>query len=298
MPDKPHIAKASKICSALLAGGDPESLMIDAIRAFRGMPDAGMSEVIMTMNEGGAAEVAVKFLCTVQHPNIEFLSSSFKAMIIEKAIHPKIAIHFDKLVQNGKAGEAMDFARRVDSEPFAAMEEAGCFDDDGSAGREESSNSQFAPESGKAEPESEDSTDKTPGSDQPSDLEIEDIYRALLEEIMSDGVITDVEKRFIGDLRRILKISGQDYSRIFNEVDKRHQAGELDGRNEADPVGVYRKIVRRALADGVVTTAEEEIMFSVAQSLLIDRDTHLRLMKEELPNAVKAVTIKSEDTSE
>lgn len=284
MAGKHHVTQAEEICSAVFAGDDPEVLMIVAVKAFRSLPDLEIEEAVTAMVAGGAAEVAVKFLSAVQHRNIGLLSSAFKVMTVEKSIHAKVADHFDTLVGSGRAGEAMAFARKVDAEPFGAMEEAGCFEDGDNTLPDSGPFDSDQFDAGYPEPVPDEPEEVDSGVESSSNLEVEDIYRTLFKEIMADGIITDVEKKFVGDLRRILRISGTDYARIFNEVDKRYGTGEFRGRDEADPVGVYRKIVRKALADGVVTPEEEEIMFSVAQSLLIDRDIHLRLMEEERPS--------------
>jgi hypothetical protein len=113
-----------------------------------------------------------------------------------------------------------------------------------------------------------------------TDLEVKHIFSALFEEIFADGIVTDVEKRFIGDLRRVFRITSADYKKLYLEADEKYKQGLLTGKSEADPLKVYEKIVAKALEDKVLTDQEKDILFSVAQTLMIDMDTHLELIKK------------------
>lgn len=302
---------AGKICEALNRGRDPEALMIDCLKGLRGQPQEKASIFLQGLVDGGAAEVAMKVLFSFPFQDWDRVKEVFQAYCQVKFLDNQMLVHFTSLMEQGQQGRAMDFARKVDKAPFEAMEEAGIFDSIPSESElteefpatmpgdqddllaelssstedpifsvlsEEPTDFEDLSEQASAAPE-----DDAPAPEREktaAELNLETLFRTLFETIMADGIITDVEKRFIGELRRVFNLPGAEYSRIFREVSQRYESGELASSDDTNPKELYRKIVAHAMADGVITPEEEEILFSVAQSLLIDRDTHMAFMAE------------------
>ncbi|PKK90203.1 MAG: hypothetical protein CVV64_10775 [Candidatus Wallbacteria bacterium HGW-Wallbacteria-1] len=273
----------NKISEAYGDGQDPEKLVIESLRTLKGLDSAIIVKFLTVLRETGAVEIAMKILFYLPLNDWRMISETFRAYCQTKFLDLAIPDYFDKLLDQGVYGRAMEFARKVDSSLFEAMEEAGVFD----AGlTTENRTMDFSDsfetpiyEQADYSPNNEISSDESL-KDETADLDLEILFRTLIETIMADGIITDVEKRFIGDLRRAFNLSGATYSRIFNEVNERWKNGEILVSEDSRPTDIYRKLMKHALADGVITPQEEEILFSVAQTLFIDRDTHLQIMSE------------------
>lgn len=137
-----------------------------------------------------------------------------------------------------------------------------------------------------------------------ADLNKIDVLRYLLEEYFKDGVLEESEKDNIKLIREALDISQKDYLAIFLEVDKKYKSGDLhdDGTDvTGSNVKVYRKILEKALNDGVINEEEENLYRIVADTLMISARQHSELFGrvieeknlQHLPEIADRKTLKS-----
>lgn len=113
-----------------------------------------------------------------------------------------------------------------------------------------------------------------------ADLTKMDVLRYLLEEYFKDGILEEAERENIKLIRETLDISQKDYLSIFLEVDAKYKSGKLvnDGTDVAGSnIKVYRRILEKALNDGVIKEEEEELYRIVATTLLISGKQHSEL---------------------
>lgn len=113
-----------------------------------------------------------------------------------------------------------------------------------------------------------------------ADLTKMDVLRYLLEEYFKDGVLEEAERENIKLIREALDISQKDYLSIFLEVDGQYKSGKLinDGTDVAGSnVKVYKRVLDKALNDGVIEEGEEELYRTVANTLMISEKQHSEL---------------------
>ena len=94
-------------------------------------------------------------------------------------------------------------------------------------------------------------------------LDKEKVFRLVLEEAFADGRLTFREMDLISDFRRVLNLSHEAHEGIFKETAHRFKSGELSVCSAFDKLGLYRRVLAIADADGVIDVTERHLLDSV-----------------------------------
>lgn len=122
------------------------------------------------------------------------------------------------------------------------------------------------------------------GESMDTELTVKDILKYFFEEVFRDGLYEDDEKDLIMNLRREFDIPPDEFLAVMKEVDQKFKRGELEYRErsiESDQLEIYTRILQKAFEDNIISAAEEELIFKVADLLAISRSVHNRIKTEK-----------------
>lgn len=273
------IDKIVGIINQQALGNDPEKVAQVVFKKIEAFDSQKYFEVIYGLSETGSLEVGVHLISEKREDAKELIIKLFETLKQEKFYDEKIVAHFEKLLESKDLDQAKEFIINIENDYFSTIEKIGYFgsENDAMGSMNDPFSSSIIDDPTEFKPTELETTEI---ENFETDLEVKHIFEALFEEIFADGIVTDVERRFIGELRRVFKITQADYKKLYIEGDEKYKKGLLEGREDASPIKIYERIVAKALEDGVLTTEENDILFSVAQTLFIDMDTHLMLVKK------------------
>ena len=112
---------------------------------------------------------------------------------------------------------------------------------------------------------------------------IQEFFMLVLVEVMRDGVIEDAEKRFLENLKKFLKISDEDYNKMYNHVLKQIALkGKLDKGESGkfNPKRVFRNLCKAALRDGVLQDSEKKILIAASKLFKISEKEFKTMLLE------------------
>ncbi len=115
-------------------------------------------------------------------------------------------------------------------------------------------------------------------------LDKETVFRLVLEEAFADGRLTFREMDLISDFRQILKLDHETHEGIFRETAHRFKAGELSVCGAFDKVGLYRRVLAIADADGVIQVEERHLLDSVSFLLGLTDEERAAVEAENQPS--------------
>lgn len=118
------------------------------------------------------------------------------------------------------------------------------------------------------------------GSSSSSREEIE-IYKAALEQVWEDGIVTEDEEKMLTSLRETLNITLADHNALETKVK------ETAKISSGQQIETYRKMLEQAWADGIITVEEKQLLSKLRNQLSITDEVHDKLeqeIKANMPN--------------
>ncbi len=118
------------------------------------------------------------------------------------------------------------------------------------------------------------------GSSSSGREEIE-IYKAALEQVWEDGIVTEDEAKMLTSLRETLNITLTDHNDLETKV---KQTAKISSGQQIE---TYRKMLEQAWADGIITVEEKQLLTKLRNQLNITDDIHNKLeqeIKANMPN--------------
>ena len=112
---------------------------------------------------------------------------------------------------------------------------------------------------------------------------IQEFFMLVLFEVMRDGDIEDQEKKFLNNLKTFLKISDEDYDKMFNHISKQIAiSGKLDKGKEGkfNPKRVFKNLCKAALRDGVLEDSEKRVLIAASKIFKIEEQEVKKMLIE------------------
>ena len=110
------------------------------------------------------------------------------------------------------------------------------------------------------------------GSSSSGREEIE-IYKAALEQVWEDGIVTEDEAKMLTSLRETLNITLTDHNDLETKV---KQTAKISSGQQIE---TYRKMLEQAWADGIITVEEKQLLTKLRNQLNITDE-----IKANMPN--------------
>ncbi len=112
---------------------------------------------------------------------------------------------------------------------------------------------------------------------------VQEFFMLVLYEVMRDGDIEDPEKRFLTNLKNFLKISDNDYDKMFNHISKQIAiSGKLDKGAEGkfNPKRVFKNLCKAALRDGILEDSEKKLLIAASKLFKINEQDVKKILIE------------------
>ncbi|MBI3038405.1 hypothetical protein HYY75_05040 [bacterium] len=115
-------------------------------------------------------------------------------------------------------------------------------------------------------------------------LDVNEIYRQALIEILGDDILTSSEQAILHDLRDFLEIPYDTYQSLFIQVSEELKAGKFPPVSTSfQPERFLRRVFVKILEDGKIEEAETSLLMKVGRALRLDDDFLKTLLNEKLP---------------
>ncbi|MCK5560876.1 MAG: tetratricopeptide repeat protein [Thermoplasmata archaeon] len=101
-----------------------------------------------------------------------------------------------------------------------------------------------------------------------------EIYKAALEQVWEDGIVTEDEEKMLASLRTNLEISLEDHKLL------EHKVKQTNKISSGQQIETYRKMLAQAWSDGIITVDEKSLLSKLRNELKITDEVHNKLEQE------------------
>ena len=111
---------------------------------------------------------------------------------------------------------------------------------------------------------------------------IQEFFMLVLFEVMRDGEIEEPERKFLANLKNFLKISDNDFTKMFNHIKNQVKAvGKEQGKeSKFNPKRVFKNLCKLALRDGVLEDSEKKLLIAASKLFKINEQEFKTILLE------------------